>query len=52
MSFPGFAKKGQESCMYHMRLISGAIFVENIFFSKYQTAYFSALSHEKIIPKE
>ena len=33
-------------------LISGAIFVENKFFSKSETAYFSALFHKKIIPKE
>ena len=33
-------------------LISGAIFVENNFFSKSETAYFSALFHEKIILKE
>ena len=35
-----------------LALISGAIFVENNIFSKSDTAYFSALFHEKIILKE
>ena len=53
--FPWFAKKvicTTYNVLGISAVISGAIFVENIFFGKSETAYLSALFHKKIVLKE
>ena len=57
MDFSGFVKKGQESHVPHRTflkfwLLFQGPFLLRIFFSKYSTAYFSALFDKKRIPKE